>query len=54
MDLDAYRDLRKYWKSEVNSVDKERIASLGSISFAEQRMMHEKLSRGNPLADLEF
>jgi hypothetical protein len=49
-----YRTLREYWKSEVNAQERERIASLGSISFAEQRIMHEKLSVGNPLTELDY
>jgi hypothetical protein len=49
-----YRTLREYWKSEVNDQERERIASLGAISFAEQRIMHEKLSSGNPLTELDY
>jgi hypothetical protein len=49
-----YRTLREYWKSEVSDQERERIDSLGAISFAEQRIMHEKLSSGNPLAELDY
>lgn len=49
-----YRRLREFWKSEVNPQERERIASLGAISFAEQRIMHEKLTSGNPLAELDY
>ena len=49
-----YRTLRDYCKSESNDSERERIASLGAISFAEQRVMHEKLSTGNPLTELDF
>ena len=52
--LDDYRTLRDYWKSESNDSERERIASLGAISFAEQRVMHEKLSTGNPLSELDY
>jgi hypothetical protein len=52
--LTEYRTLREYWKSEVNANERERIASLGAISFSEQRIMHEKLSTGNPLTELDY
>ena len=52
--LEDYRTLRDYWKSESNDSERERIASLGAISFAEQRVMHEKLSTGNPLTELDY
>ena len=52
--LEDYRTLRDYWKSEGNDSERERIASLGAISFAEQRVMHEKLSTGNPLSELDY
>jgi hypothetical protein len=52
--LTEYRALREYWKSEVNDQERERIDSLGAISFAEQRIMHEKLSLGNPLTELDY
>ena len=52
--LTDYRTLREYWKREVSRDERERIESLGAISFAEQRIMHEKLSTGNPLAELDY
>jgi hypothetical protein len=52
--LTDYQLLRKYWKSEVNALDRERMSSMGAISFAEQRDMHEKLTTGNPLTELDI
>lgn len=52
--LADYRKLRDYWKSEVIPEERERISNLGAISFAEQRVMHEKLLSGNPLSELDY
>lgn len=52
--LAEYRILREFWKSEVKPDERARISTLGAISFAEQRVMHEKLSTGNPLSELDY
>ena len=52
--LADYRKLREFWKSEVKPDERERISTLGAISFAEQRVMHEKLISGNPLSELDY
>jgi len=49
-----YRKLKEFWKSEVKPEERERISNLGAISFAEQRVMHEKLVLGNPLSELDY